>query len=135
MRRMEPVLFRLECLAGIVLGMVAVACAPRQPLETQTDQVQHPILGKTKTDIVSCAGPPVGTVETQTGLILRYYREAAMLDESPVFLKGSRPGIHRGCWAHVMLENDRVVGAEFRSAPESLQDVSLCDRMFESCML
>ncbi|MBA2253102.1 MAG: hypothetical protein H0W13_10460 [Nitrospirales bacterium] len=56
-----------------------------------------------------------------------------MLDESTVFLKGSRAGAHHGCWANLLVAEDRIVGAEYKSAPESLEDVHLCENIFESC--
>ena len=97
------------------------------------DEIRKSLLGKSQAEILACAGTPVQENQTEQGLILRYYREAPMFDESGVFLKGSRPGVHRGCWVSLLFEKDHVVGAEYRSAPESLGDVRLCDGIFESC--
>ncbi len=97
------------------------------------DQVRTSLLGKSHSEILACAGTPVQENQTEQGRVLRYYREAPMFDESGVFLKGSRPGVHRGCWVSLLFDQDHVVGAEFRSAPESLGDVRLCDGIFESC--
>jgi len=96
-------------------------------------QIRKSLLGKSKADILTCAGTPVQENQTEMGLVLRYYKEAPMFDESGVFLKGSRPGVHRGCWVNLLFDQDHVVGAEYRSAPESFDDLRLCDRIFESC--
>lgn len=97
------------------------------------DAVRKSLLGRSSADVLACAGTPIQEHQTEQGMVLRYYREAPMFDESGVFLKGSRPGVHRGCWVSLLFDKDHVVGAEYRSAPESLGDVRLCDGIFESC--
>ncbi len=116
--------------ALLTLALIA-ACAttPGAP----NDEIRTSLLGTSHAEILACAGPPVQENQTEQGLVLRYYREAPMFDESGVFLKGSRPGVHRGCWVSLLLDKDHVVGAEYRSAPESLGDVQLCHRILESC--
>jgi hypothetical protein len=91
------------------------------------------LLGRSSADVLAGAGTPIQEYQTEQGMVLRYYREAPMFDESGVFLKGSRPGAHRECWVSLLFDKDHVVGAEYRSAPESLGDVRLCDGIFESC--
>jgi len=107
------------------------SCAPTRGV--RDEEIRQSLLGKSQADILSCAGTPVQENQTEQGRVLRYYKEAHMFDESGVFLKGSRPGVHRGCWVSVLFDKDRVVGTEYRSAPESSDDVRLCDEMFESC--
>jgi hypothetical protein len=120
----------------MVLFLV-VSCAheehAQQSRPVQHSQIRENIVGKTKEAIVSCAGQPVKEVATKEGLVMQYYMEAPMFEESAVFLKGSRPGIHHGCWANLLIDQDRIVGAEYKAVPESFEDVNLCDRLFESC--
>jgi len=92
------------------------------------------MIGATKDSVVACAGTPVQEIQTDEGNVLRYYKEAPMFEESTVFSKGSRPGVHHGCWANLLVVKDRIVGAEYRSAPESLEDFSLCEQIFEPCV-
>jgi hypothetical protein len=127
---------RLEAATIIVLFLVA-NCAHEETLQpsrpVQHSHIRESIVGKTKEAIVSCAGQPVKEVATKEGLVMQYYMEAPMFEESAVFLKGSRPGIHHGCWANLLIDKDRIVGAEYKAVPESFEDVNLCDRLFESC--
>ena len=91
------------------------------------------LFGRSSADALACAGTPIQEYQTEQRMVLRYYRKAPMFDESGVFLKGSRPGAHQECWVSLLFDKDHVVGAEYRSAPESLGDVRLCDGIFESC--
>lgn len=120
--------FQMPAILTLVL-LAACATTPGVP----DDEIRKSLLGKSKADILSCAGTPVQENQTTQGLVLRYYKEAPMFDESAVFLKGSQPGVHRGCWVSLLFDKDYVVGAEYRSAPESLGDVRLCDGIFEAC--
>lgn len=56
-----------------------------------------------------------------------------MLEESFMGLKGSKPGIHRGCWASVSIEDDEVVGVEYRTVPPSEYADNYCEQIFETC--
>jgi hypothetical protein len=116
---------------AILVFLFVVGCAPAPPV--QNHQIRETVIGKTKDAIVLCAGQPVQEVATKEGVVLRYYIEAPMFEESAVFLKSSRPGIHHGCWANLLIDKDLIVGAEYKAVPESFEDVSLCDRLFQSC--
>ena len=124
----QPKHLRMPALLTLIL-LTACATTPGPP----DDEIRKSLLGKSHVEILACAGTPVQENQTEHGLVLRYYREAPMFDESGVFLKGSRPGAHRGCWVSLLFDKDHVVGAEYRSAPESFGDVRLCDGIFESC--
>jgi len=131
MRDKSPLQCMYCALPALLPLVLSTACATTQG--APDDEIRTSLLGKSHAEILACAGPPVQKNQTEQGLVLRYYREAPMFDESGVFLKGSRPGVHRGCWVSLLLDKDHVVGAEYRSAPESLRDVRLCDGIFESC--
>lgn len=57
-----------------------------------------------------------------------------MFEESRPFLKGSQPGVHHGCWASLLIENDRVTGVEFRTVPERVEPHNdECMEIFQGC--
>jgi hypothetical protein len=63
--------------------------------------------------------------------ILRYYKEAPMMEESAVASKTSRPGLHHGCWASLGIEHQQVTGIEFRAVPEGVTEHGDCEAIFE----
>jgi len=119
--------------AAARVGLLAQGCAsvPREPISQQTAQR---LLGKSPAEVLRCAGKPVQQTSHGQGLILRYYKEAPMFEESRPFLKGSQPGIHHGCWGSLLIENDRVTGVEFRTAPEGAESHDdECVEIFQGC--
>lgn len=57
-----------------------------------------------------------------------------MFEESRPVLKGSQPGLHHGCWANLLMENDRVAGVEFRNVPEGAEGAhDECEEIFKLC--
>ena len=110
------------------------ACAAlkdHQP-PVQEPSAQSSLIGMTKDAVRSCAGSPLNELKLNDDVaVLRYYKEAAMLDESQVGSKGSISGVHRGCWAGLLMEKGKVTGVEFRPAPDQERDPFLCHQMFE----
>ena len=72
-------------------------------------------VGKSSEQIVACAGVPSMHVTSDDLTIFRYYKEASLLEESSTTSKGSPAGIRHGCWATLLIENDRITGVEFRT--------------------
>lgn len=96
-------------------------------------QAPPQLIGKTKDSIRACAGAPHSEYRAGNATVLRYYREAAMLDESKIASKGSFPGVHRGCWANLLIEDGAVTGIEFRPVPNSERETSNCETIFDAC--
>ena len=93
-----------------------------------------PLIGMSGDAVLHCAGSPQDRVNMDRNVVVfRYYKEAAMLDESQVGSKGSVPGAHRGCWANLLLEKGNVTGVEFRPFPDQERDPFLCHQIFEGC--
>lgn len=93
-------------------------------------------MGKTRAELLQCAGSPVRQVPYEQGVILRYYKEAPMLEESRSFLKGSTPGEHHGCWASLLIEHEEVTGVEFRTVPQGAgTEDDDCEAIFTACLL
>lgn len=94
---------------------------------------QQKLTGKSKSAILACAGAPKKAF-TEDGLIfLRYYREAPILEESQPVGKGSISTIHHGCWATVVMADDRVVDVRYRFVPPTFDASNDCEEIFESC--
>lgn len=116
-----------------VVGLLVQGCASA-PRETISQPTAHRLLGKSQAEILQCAGKPLQQTSHGEGLILRYYKEAPMFEESRPFLKGSQPGLHHGCWASVLIENDHATGIEFRTVPEGVDIVNDdCVEIFQGC--
>ena len=124
-------MYILVILSFIGLLMLGCASAPREQINQPTAQK---LLGKSQADILQCAGKLLKQTSHGQGLILRYYKEASMFEESRPFLKGSQPGLHHGCWASLLIENDRVTGVEFRTVPEGAEPHDdECVEIFQGC--
>lgn len=94
---------------------------------------QQRMVGKSKSAILACAGLP--NTETSDGkrTILRYYREAPILEESRPVGKGSFATIRHGCWAAVVMADDRVADVQYRFVPPTFDASNDCEDIFDSC--
>jgi hypothetical protein len=100
----------------------------------QQPSASSPLIGMTGDAVLSCAGSPQDRLNMDHDVaVFRYYKEAAMLDESQVGSKGSVPGVHRGCWTNLLIEKGKVTGVEFRPIPDQERDPFLCHEIFEAC--
>jgi hypothetical protein len=108
------------------------ACATAPRLEGNPNQ--QAMVGKTKEQVLACAGQPVRETTDHDMTLLRYYREAPMFEESFATPKASRPGIHHGCWATVVIEEDRVSDVIYRFVPRSVDASNDCEAIFDSCV-
>jgi len=122
-------LFVASTLLGL-LGLGGCATAPR----LEGNHNQQALVGKTKDQVLSCAGSPLRQATEGELTLLRYYREAPILEESFATSKASRPGIHHGCWATVILQEGRVVEVQYRFAPSTVDASNDCEEIFEPCV-
>ena len=106
------------------------SCAPSPHTKPDT----FPLNGVPKSALLQCAGQPLQekTIQEHTS-ILTYYREQTMLDESMVVSKSSAPKMHHGCWANILVEDDAVIGIEFRPVPNEHAVATLCEEIFRGC--
>lgn len=117
----------------MMVGFVGlIGCTASQPIESSP--IGKALLGKSKQELVACAGNPLQETKTAKGTVLTYYKEAPMLEESFASSKGSRSGVHHGCWAHLLMEADRVVGVEYKSVPPSVDATDHCEEIFHTCV-
>ncbi len=117
----------------LVLSETLLGCASTRP-QNSLQPLAQKLLGKSHAEILQCAGQPLRQASFEKGMVLHYYKEAAMFEESRPFLKGSLAGVHHGCWANVLIENDQVVGVEFRIVPEEAEKYGdECEEIFQAC--
>lgn len=103
------------------------------PAEVREYPNQQAMTGKSKSQVLACAGAPLKEMTDKELTLLRYYKEAPMLEESRPFGKGSTSTVHHGCWATVILENDRVAEVRYRFVPPAFDGSDECEEIFESC--
>ena len=117
----------------LMVGFVGlIGCAASQTIEP--NPIGKALLGKSKQALVACAGSPLEETKTTEGTVLAYYKEAPMFEESFSLSKGSGSGVHHGCWAHLLMGDDRVVGVEYQSVPRSVGATDHCEEIFHTCV-
>src|SRR5690242_3590578 len=120
--------------AAALIGLLLSGCVSSPPEAKEDNPTAKRLVGKTRAALLQCAGLPIREVPYGHGVILRYYKEAPMFEESTPFLKGSIANEHHGCWASLLLEQDEVTGVEFRPVPEGGQYDDHCEEIFLRCM-
>ncbi|MCS6896933.1 MAG: hypothetical protein NZM29_03085 [Nitrospira sp.] len=121
-------------LVGIVLGgaIWLVACAA--PLEVGRYPNQQRMVGKPVSAVLACAGEPKKISRDGELTLLRYYREAPMLEESQPTGKGSFATIRHGCWATVLVADAQVIDIHYRFVPPAFDASNDCEAIFEGCL-
>lgn len=120
--------------AALALYMMG-GCAAERPYVAGPSEMQQMMKGKTRQELLACAGDPL-LEEVQNGATqLVYYREASLLEESFPGSKSSVPRAHHGCRATVLLENGAISRIEYQSVPDYFHDEEHCDEIFESCAI
>ncbi|MBI5853726.1 MAG: hypothetical protein HZB35_00510 [Nitrospirae bacterium] len=114
------------------MAMLVGACAGAPPVVDHPNQ--RALEGKTRDQVFTCAGAPERERSHEDLTLLRYYREAPMLQESVVGSKGSKAGIHHGCWATVVLKDGKVLEVRYRSVPAGVDATDHCEEIFDSCV-
>jgi hypothetical protein len=121
----------LVCAFGLV-GLTAVTgCAT--PATVGEYPNQQKVVGKSKAGVLACAGKPVKEQTRNDVVLLQYYREAPVLEESQPVGKGSMSTIRHGCWATVVLTDDRVTDVRYRFVPPSMDASNDCEAIFDPC--
>jgi hypothetical protein len=120
--------------APVIVVVLMSGCVSGPPEMKSDNPTAKRLVGKTRTELLQCAGPPIREVPYAHGVIFRYYREAPMFEESSPFLKGSIANEHHGCWASLLFEQDEVTGIEFRPVPEGGQFDDHCEEIFVGCL-
>jgi hypothetical protein len=121
-------------LRAVIVIMALISGCVSAPPEAKTDNpTAKRLVGKTRAELLQCAGTPLRELPYGHGVIFRYYKEAPMFEESQPFLKGSMAQEHHGCWASLLLEQDEVTGVEFRPVPDGTE-YDHCEDLFVRCL-
>ena len=123
--------FRL--LALVLVGGTALASCST-PAHVGEYPNQQRIVGQSKSTILACAGSPKKETLVGERMLLQYYREAPILEESRPVGKGSFATIRHGCWATVVLSDNRVVDVQYRFVPATFDASNDCEEIFETCV-
>jgi hypothetical protein len=126
---------RVRACHGILTVITAgllLACHST-PLITEGYPHQQSLQGQSKARVLACAGTPLREWRSGDFTLLRYYREAPLLEESAVSSKSSRPTVHHGCWVTVTLQQDRVGQVQYRFVPSSVDASNECEEIFSGC--
>jgi hypothetical protein len=81
----------VESVVVFIAAILVVLGCTSSPPDKPTPSTSTRLLGKSKAAILSCAGIPIMEVGQGALTILRYYKEAPMMEESAVTSKTSRP--------------------------------------------
>ena len=123
----------IHTISVLVLSIAVWLIGCAAPQSTAPSPIGKALLGKSKQELIACAGNPLQETKTDEGTVLSYYKEAPMFEESFSHSKGSQPGAHHGCWALLLMGDDRVVGVEYRSVPRSVAAMDHCEEIFHIC--
>ena len=116
---------------GFILAVSLTSCAT--PAQVGEYPNQQRLVGLPKSAVLNCAGHPNKETSDGTQTVLRYYREAPILEESRPVGKGSFATVRHGCWATVVLTNDRVSEVQYRFVPPTFDASNDCEDIFDSC--
>lgn len=131
---MSDLPIRLRRILTVFVGLVALyGCAELSSNGSGNHSAQRALIGKTKQALFACAGNPVSEKPKGDQVVVVYYKEASLLEESFPGSKSSYAMVHHGCRATVSLEQDRVTGVRYESVPSSYQDEGHCEEIFERC--
>lgn len=123
-------------LLALTLGLIVLLSLVRCMSPAQVGQYpnQQSMVGKSKAQILACAGSPEKENFDGKKTFFRYYREAPILEESRPVGKGSFATIRHGCWATVGLIDDRVADVHYRFVPPTFDASNDCEEIFEACL-
>ena len=108
------------------------ACSSTHPIIEGYPR-QMALRGMSTSQVLACAGPPTRQFAEGDAILMRYYREAPMLEESVVGSKGSHAGVHHGCWATLVVRAERVESVRYRFVPSHVDASNDCEDIFSNC--
>ncbi|MEQ1793858.1 MAG: hypothetical protein ABL970_06670 [Nitrospira sp.] len=130
---MPPTLLRMLILPSSLVGLMAISGCATTPAVVGEYPNQQKVMGKSKAAVLACAGKPVKEQSRNDVVLLQYYREAPVLEESQPVGKGSMSTNRHGCWATVVLTDDHVTDIRYRFAPPSMDASNDCEAIFDPC--
>lgn len=120
--------------AGLNLACLLWLAGCATPAQVGEYPNQQKLVGKSKAAVLACAGAPIKEQTRNDVVVLHYYREAPMLEESAPVGKGSFSTVHHGCWATVLVTDNRVTEVRYRFVPPTFDASDECEEIFEPCV-
>jgi hypothetical protein len=120
----------------VTLGLIwSAGCVTPGNQNGQNDLYpnQRAIIGKTRQELLACAGPPLRETKQADHTLLTYYRHTPVLDRSVVASKSTVPAVHPACWATLSLEGEVVAAVQYQSVPSSADATDQCEAIFDPC--
>ncbi|NOT96489.1 MAG: hypothetical protein HOP00_09310 [Nitrospira sp.] len=127
--------FRLTKMGRLVLvALLFTACAGSPADRADAVKMADVLKGKTKQELLACAGAPRRENTSEGVAVLVYQEEAELVELSVPGAKSSGPRDrpHR-CRATVTLQDDRVTEVQYESVPKWLGAENHCDEIFAHC--
>lgn len=116
---------------GLAILLWLTSCST--PAQVGEYPNQQRMAGQSKSTVLRCAGLPQKELTDGEQTVLRYYREAPILEESRPVGKSSFSTTRHGCWATVVLVHDRVIDVQYRFVPPTFDASNDCEDIFDSC--
>jgi len=125
-------LTRLGMLA--LTGLLLTACAGGPADRAEAVKMVDVLKGKTKQDLLACAGAPQRESASQGLTAMVYQEEAELVELSVPGAKSSGARrIPHSCRATVILKDGRVTDVRFESVPEWIGAEDHCEEIFLRC--
>jgi hypothetical protein len=127
--------FRLTKVGLLVLvGLLFAACAGGPADRPAAVKMADVLKGKTKQDLLGCAGVPRRETSSDGLTAMLYQEEAELVELSIPGAKSSGPrDVPHRCRATVILKDGRVTDVRYESVPEWLGAENHCDAIFARC--
>ena len=130
----SPIRFYQVTRMGVLAGLLLTACAGGPADRSDAVKMVDVLKGKTKQDILTCAGAPQreSTSEGLTAMV--YQHEAELVERSVPSAKSSGArDVPHSCRATLILKDDRVTDVRYESVPEWLGAEDHCEEIFLRC--
>ncbi len=118
----------------VLVGLLFTACAGGPADRPDAVRMADTLKGKTKQDLLTCAGAPrrESTSEGLTAMVYQHDAELVELSVPGAKSSGPRDVPHR-CRATVTLKDGRVTDVRYESVPAWLGAENHCDAIFARC--
>lgn len=125
-------LMRLGLLA--LPGLLFAACVGGPADRAEAVKMADVLKGKTKQDLLACAGAPrrESMSEGLTAMVYQHDAELVELSVPGAKSSGARDVPH-GCRATVILKDGRVTDVRYESVPEWIGAENHCEQIFARC--
>lgn len=116
-------------------GLLVTACAGGQADRLSAVEMADVLKGKTKQEVLTCAGAPQreSTSEGLTAMV--YQHEAELVERSVPGAKSSGArDVPHSCRATISLKDDRVIDVRYESVPAWIGAEDHCEEIFARCI-